>query len=86
MSQSPDFSSSVIVSFVLPTAPKPTSLLPCWVQPWLLRVKTHAAPVGGHDRGDIAAVALLFAGNVKPEAGAGAQRAKFSGLAFSEGA
>jgi hypothetical protein len=28
-----------------PTAPLPTSLLPCWVQTPLLRVKTHAAPV-----------------------------------------
>ena len=27
-----------------PTAPVPTSLLPCWVQTPLLRVKTHAAP------------------------------------------
>src|SRR5450759_1713700 len=29
----------------LPTAPVPTSLLPCWVQTLPLRVKTHAAPV-----------------------------------------
>ena len=29
----------------LPTAPVPTSLLRCWVQTPLLRVKTHAAPV-----------------------------------------
>jgi hypothetical protein len=28
-----------------PTAPVPTSLLPCWVHTPLLRVKTHAAPV-----------------------------------------
>jgi hypothetical protein len=28
----------------IPTAPVPTSLLPCWVQTPLLRVKTHAAP------------------------------------------
>ena len=28
-----------------PTAPVPTSLLPCWVQTPLLRVKTHVAPV-----------------------------------------
>ena len=28
-----------------PTAPVPTSLLPCWVQTPPLRVKTHAAPV-----------------------------------------
>ena len=28
-----------------PTAPLPTSLLPCWVQTPLLRVKTHAAPM-----------------------------------------
>ena len=27
-----------------PTAPVPTSLLPCWVQTPLLRVNTHAAP------------------------------------------
>src|SRR5271167_2061305 len=27
-----------------PTAPVPTSLLPCWVQTPLLRVKTHTAP------------------------------------------
>ena len=30
--------------FARPTAPVPTSLLPCWVQTPLLRVKTHAAP------------------------------------------
>ena len=29
----------------LPTAPAPTSLLRCWVQTPLLRVKTHAAPL-----------------------------------------
>src|SRR3981081_2088596 len=28
-----------------PTAPAPTSLLPCWVQTPPLRVNTHAAPV-----------------------------------------
>src|SRR5208282_670979 len=28
-----------------PTAPVPTSLLPCWVHTPLLRVKTHAAPM-----------------------------------------
>src|SRR5580704_9999329 len=28
----------------LPIAPEPRSLLPCWVHPPALRVKTHAAP------------------------------------------
>ena len=28
-----------------PTAPVPTSFVPCWVQTPPLRVKTHAAPV-----------------------------------------
>jgi hypothetical protein len=31
--------------FAAPTAPVPTSLLPCWVQTPRLRVKTHADPV-----------------------------------------
>jgi hypothetical protein len=40
---SPD-SATEVPCRALPTAPVPTSLVPCWVQTPPLRVKTHAAP------------------------------------------
>jgi tripartite-type tricarboxylate transporter receptor subunit TctC len=39
------FTTTISSGEAFPTAPVPTSLLPCWVQPPPLRVKTHAAPV-----------------------------------------
>ena len=36
-----------------PTAPAPTSLLPCWVQTGPLRVKIHAAPLEELSRGPL---------------------------------
>src|SRR6516225_5687339 len=41
---SPDSATDWPWSTLGPTAPLPTSLLPCWVQTPPLRVNTHAAP------------------------------------------